>query len=987
MRPRSGSPLLAAVLVLLAALLTPGAALAAAGNHPPGAPVRLTVDDLVAPLAVEGAPHFGWLPRDRDRNEVQTAYQVVVTRSGRVVWDSGRVASSRQSWVAGPELETGTTYRWTVRTWDRRGVASPYARPASFDTALRESDWSGAAWIRRPATGNDAANEWTLARKVVPVGRGTIVRARAYLSATSDWELLVNGVPVSRGTSYGYPGEGYYDVTALTNLTPGKPAVIGVRYHYWTCRCQGRANGPQAPEGPSGLLAKIVVDHADGTRETTVSDGSWRVTRDTAQDVTTLTYRNSDAGDRVEYVDATREVTGWHSPGFDDSAWTAATVVGTHPRPNPPSCTGYGSSPCAFTHLRPQQAHLRHETIHPVSVRRLPDGTVFADFGKVVAAVPRVAFEDGTAGHQVTMTTGYRRNNSTLTAATAPGARTVSPAAVGNVHPGDEITVDAPAGGYGPGAPETRVVTSVDPQGTVTVDRPLRRAHAAGAWVENSRAGTSRLDTQGSDMRFHYTQKHGEQVAQPFTYWGWRYLEISDPGEHLSARDIAAVTQATDVAPAEAATFTSDNPTLDAVFDLMRHSALYSAQNVFLDTPTREKGQFLGDTIDQSFATMEALNERALTRQAIVEFMGSQDRFWPNGAMNAVYPNGDGKRDIPDYTEMFPEWVMRYHQLTGDDDLVRQALPAMRRVAGYLSAAVDPRGLVTNLPGGSGAYTGGIIDWPAPMRYDSVITGNASRTVVNALAVGAFHAVADGAEVVGDPVTAAEYHRRAAALTTAMNAHLLDPATGLYADGLTADGQRIPNSSQHAQSFPVAYGVAPDPDHLAAYLGGMGMRQGPMTLRQLLAAVPPPTVLRLLTDATGEGPAQVLAEGGTFLWEQWRPGCPVAPCRGTQVDQSSSESFSHGWGAAGISAILQSLLGLRVTGPGAETLTIAPPATGLSHARGTAWTERGPVTVAWRRTGERFSLDVTLPVNVTATVVLPTGERFTAGSGRSHFQS
>jgi hypothetical protein len=975
MRPSPGSPLLAAVLLLLTAL----PAAAATGNHAPDAPTRLTVDDLVAPLAVEAAPRFGWLPRDRDRDEAQTAYQVVVTGRDGVAWDSGKVASADQSWVRGPDLDAGATYRWTVRTWDRHDTPSRYAAPASFDTALGDGDWSGAAWIRRPATGNDAANEWTLARTVVPVGAGRIVRARAYISATSDWELSVNGAPASRGTSYGYPGEGYYDVTALTNLRPGRPVVIGVRYHYWTCRCQGRANGPA--ESPSGLLAKIVVEHADGTRDTTVSDGSWRVTRDTAQDVTTLTYRNSDAGDRVEYQDATKEVTGWHSPAFDDSAWAPATVTGTHPRPNPPSCTGYGSAPCAFTHLRAQQAHLRHEMIHPVSVRRLPDGTVFADMGKVVAAVPRVTFRDGTAGHKVTMTTSYRRNNSTLAAATPPGTRGITLATAANVHDGDAIIVDAPANGYGAGAPETRTVTAVD-GGTVTLDQPLRRAHAAGAWVESSRAGTSKLDTQGSDMRFHYTQKDGVQVAEPFTYWGWRYLEISDPGEHLTNGQIAAVTQATDVAPAEAATFTSSDPTLDAVFALMRHSALYSAQNVFLDTPTREKGQFLGDTVDQSFATMESLNERALTRQAILEFAGSQDRFWPNGGLNAVYPNGDGKRDIPDYTEMFPEWVMRYHLLTGDDDLVRQVFPTLRRVAGYILAAVDGTGLVTNLPGGSGPYAFGIIDWPAPMRYGSVVTDNASRTVVNALAVGALNAVAAAADVTGDP-SAADYRARAAALSSAMNDRLRDPATGYYVDGLTASGAQVANASQHAQTFPLAYGVVPaaDRDHVAAYAGGLGMRQGPMTLRQLLSAVDTSTAVDLLTDASTAGPAQVLAEGGTFLWEQWHPGCATAPCRGTDVDQNSSESFSHGWGAAGISAILESLLGVRVTSPGAATLTIAPPRHGLTHASGTVWTQRGPVTVAWNRTG----VDVTLPVNVTARVELPSGRTFTAGSGHHHY--
>jgi hypothetical protein len=975
------------VAVLVACVLSSGAA--SPGNRPPSAPHHLTVEDRIDPLAIDGVPRFGWLPRDRDDDEVQTAYQLVVTSGGAPVWDSGRVASAQQSWIAGPALPAGTTYRWTVRTWDRHGAVSPYARPASFDTGL--TDWSGAQWIRRETSGNDATEDWTLARRTLRLGDSPVVRARAYVAAIGDWELHVNGRVVNRGSSYGYPGEGYYDVSALTGLRAGQELAVGIRYHYWTCRCQGRANGPQ--EGPSGLLVKLVVDHADGSRDVLVSDGTWRVTRDTARDITTVTYRNSDAGDRVERYDATREVTGWDVPGYDDSGWLSPAVIGPHPRPNPDSCAGYGSSPCAVTHLAAQQAHITRRIVRPVSVKRLPDGTVFADMGQVLSAVPSIGFRAGTAGHQVIMTTSFRRNNTILAAAATPNASSVVLVNPANVHAGDEIVVDAPASGYGPGAPETRTVVSVDPQGTVGLDRPLGRAHAAGAWVENSRAGTSGLDTQGSDLRFHYTQKAGRQVAEPFTYWGWRYLEISDPGETLSPAQITAVVQSTDTRPGEAATFDSSDATLDAVFELMKHSALQSAQNVFLDTPTREKGQFLGDAIDISFATMEALGERSLTRQAIVEFMHSQSRYWTNGALNAVYPNGDGKRDIPDYTEMFPEWVMRYHRLTGDTSLVAQALPTMKRVADYILAAVDDTGLVHQLPGGSGPYANGIIDWPAPMRYGHVMQDNGTRTVINALAVGALNAVADGAAAVGDSAAERTYRQQAGAIATAMNDRLRDPATGRYVDGLAlSTGQQLPHHSQHAQSFPVAYGVAPPSSYsdLGAFIGELGMRQGPMTLRQLLAALQrtgrPETIVALLTDPAGDGPARVLAEGGTFLWEQWTPGCAVAGCTGAQVNQSSSESFSHGWGAAGISAVLQTLLGIDVTGPGASTVRIAPPERGLRHARGTVWTERGPVGVAWARTGQGLTVTVTVPVNVTATVELPGGEPVTVGSGTSTFR-
>ncbi|MEN3307145.1 MAG: alpha-L-rhamnosidase [Micromonosporaceae bacterium] len=1020
--------MVAAVLVVASA---PGRA-SAAPWHPshadkaPRAPTGLTVAGRVAPLAVEGVPRFGWLPQDSDGDEVQSAYQIVVTsgRDGAAVWDSGRVPSSQQSWVGygGPPLTAGTTYRWTVRTWDRYGAVSPAARPASFDTGLGDGDWSGAQWIRRPATANDAADEWTLARTVMRISAGSrVVRARAYVAATGDWALYVDGVLVHRSASYGYPGEGYYDVADLA-ARAGKRLAIGLRHHYWACRCQGRANGPLPPEGPSGLLVKIVVDHADGTRDVVVSDPTWRVTRDTSEDITTLTYRNSDAGDRVERYDATQEIPGWDTAGYDDSAWAPATLIGAHPRPAPATCTGYvgNSSPCVFTHLSAQQAHISQRTVHPVSVRRLPDGTIFADFGKVFSAVPRVSFRSGAAGRAVTMTTSYRRANTTLATASHAGATSVSIVNAVQVRAGDEIVVDAPADGYGAGSPESRTVVSVEPPAgpaaVVSLDAPLRLAHASGAWVEHSRAGTSRLDTQGSDMRYLYTQKPGAQVAQPFTYWGWRYLEISDPGERLSSHQIAAVVQATDAPADHAATFRSGNPTLDAVFQLMQHSALQTAQNVFLDTPTREKGQFLGDAIDISFATMESLDERSLTRQAIEDFIFSQARFWPNGGLNAVYPNGDAKRDIPDYTEMFPEWVLRYYQLTGDRALLARALPTMKRVADYISAAVDQTGLVYQLPGGSGPYANGIVDWPAVMRYDTVVGGNGARTVVNALAVGAFRSVAAASAVLDDPAAAQDYAQRAGALTAAMNSQLREPGSNLYSDGLSV-GDRTPiaNSSQHSQSFPVAYGVAPSTSYAALgdYVSGLGMRQGPMTLRQLLAALRitgrTDSIVRLLTDTDQDGPAKILAEGGTFMWEQWSPGCGVVGCRGSQVNQNNDESMSHGWGAAGIVEILQALLGVTVTGAGASTIQVAPPATGLAHAHGTEWTERGRVSVAWTRDARGYALDVEVPVNVTATVVLPaaiagsgyraTGDGgarlvssdgtrtvFTAGSGHTHVQ-
>ncbi|MHC3470774.1 alpha-L-rhamnosidase-related protein [Streptomyces sp. 7R007] len=977
--PRRRISVLALVVGLWATAL-PQALAAPAPDHAPEAPAGLTVDDRTDPSAVDGTPSFGWLPQDTDSGEVQSAYQLVVRDAdGDTVWDSGRVSGSQQSWVAydGPRLRPGTSYRWSVRTWDRAGLASPYAA-ASFGTGLGDQDWSGAQWIRRPATGNDAANEWTAARKVMRVSDGSPVRsARVYVAAMGDWQVDVAGRVVQRSSSYEYAGEGYYDVATLHGVEAGENLPVGVVTHYWNCTCQGRAKGPSSPEGPDGLLVKVVVDHADGSRDVMVSDGSWKVHRYDPQRVDTLTYRNSDAGDRVEYYDATAELTGWDTAGYDDGGWSAATVVGPHPRPAPASCSSYegASAPCAFTHLSALQAHLSYQVVHPVSLLHLPDGTVFADFGKIYSAVPSVRLREGTAGRRLTFTTSYRRNNSTLASAVQTGDTTLTLAATSNVVAGDEIVVDAPADGYGAGHPETRTVTAVDGR-NVTVDQPLSAAHDAGAWVENSRAGTSALDTQGSTMRFSYTEKDGAQTARPFTYWGWRYLQISDPGENLTTDDVTAVVQNTDAA--HPAAFTSSDDTLDDVFALMQRSALQSAQNVFLDTPTREKGQFLGDTVDESYATMAASGERSLTRQAIVAFMNSQARYWGNGAMNAVYPNGDAKRDIPDYTEMFPAWVLRYYETTGDRQLLALAMPVMKNIADYIWAAVDSRGLIADLPGGTSSYLYGIIDWPAPMRYGYVTSGNTDRTVVNALGVGALRSVAEAAAALDDTGTQTTYAGRADRIAEAMRTQLRDPDTGAWSDGLTADGSRIEHGGEHATTFPVANGVATPSEYaaLGERITELGMQQGPMTLRTLLDALRitdrPDTLVDLLTDPTHDGPAQVLAEGGTFLWEQWTPGCATSACTGAQVSQSSNESFSHGWGGSGITGILEGVLGLTVTSPGAATVRIAPADKGLTHASGTQWTERGEVGVDWTRVRYGVNTSVDVPVNVTATVALPT---------------
>ena len=263
------------------------------------------------------------------------------------------------------------------------------------------------------------------------------------------------------------------------------------------------------------------------------------------------------------------------------------------------------------------------------------------------------------------------------------------------------------------------------------------------------------------------------------------------------------------------------------------------------------------------------------------------------------------------------------------------------------------------------------------MRYGYTFNDNAARTIHNAHAVGTLRSTAKAARTLGKPEDAATFDAWADDLAATINAKLVRP-DGLYTDGLSsaAGNPQIPNTAQHAQTYPIYYGVAPAASRavLADTIVAQGMRQGPMTWHVLLKALTDvgryDQVVKLMTDENADGPARTLAQQGTFMWEQWNPGCSNGwPCNPT-----NNESMSHGWGAWGIVDMIESLLGVQVTSPGAATVRIAPPAVNqadLHRVSGSAWTQRGTVKVAWKKVHGTYVLDLEVPANVKATVAIP----------------
>jgi alpha-L-rhamnosidase len=463
--------------------------------------------------------------------------------------------------------------------------------------------------------------------------------------------------------------------------------------------------------------------------------------------------------------------------------------------------------------------------------------------------------------------------------------------------------------------------------------------------------------TQGTNLSFSYIMGTGPQSFEGFTYFGFRYLQVDNPGESVGADQLVAIARHAAMPNGPMATFSSGNRMLDAVWKLNAHSCLYCSQEQFVDTPTREKGQFVWDAANESEGVMRAYGDQNLTWHGLRDVLRGQQRYWPDGRVNAVYPNNDGARFFGTFTARYPEWVWRYYASTGDRASALTFYPSLGKVAAWLwSARQASDGLLYGLADQSNG--------DPVYGYDLSV---AADTASNVLAVNAFNRVSQLASVAGDAAGAALWQGRAAELSASVNASLRR-TDGVYVDGVLPSGAQSSSASQEANALALAYGVVPAADtaRVGAYVAGLGVHLGPNhgleLLRGLTAAGMPDAVVRTLTDASIPGWANIVAAGGTFTWEVWSPSDLIG------------DSMSHGWGSSALVAMQETLLGVSFREPspdGTLRLIVAPPVQGLPRASGTVPTTAGPVSVDWRRSGQRMGLDLTLPANLTALVHLP----------------
>jgi alpha-L-rhamnosidase len=222
-------------------------------------------------------------------------------------------------------------------------------------------------------------------RKEFKVAAG-LKRATAYFSGIGLGELYVNGVKtdddvMSPGLTE-YSKRVFYVTRDVTHqLVPG-PNALGVLLgngRYWQVRNRLPAQTKMA--GAPRTRLNLVLEYANGKKETIVTDASWKLTA------------NGPVGVNNEYdgedYDARREMPGWAKPGFNDKAWEPVEVV---------------DGPVGALVAQMAEPIKITETLKPKSVKEIRPGVFIYDFGQNMVGWFRLHVT-GPKGTKVTLRT------------------------------------------------------------------------------------------------------------------------------------------------------------------------------------------------------------------------------------------------------------------------------------------------------------------------------------------------------------------------------------------------------------------------------------------------------------------------------------------------------------------------------------------------------------------------------------------------------
>jgi alpha-L-rhamnosidase len=463
---------------------------------------------------------------------------------------------------------------------------------------------------------------------------------------------------------------------------------------------------------------------------------------------------------------------------------------------------------------------------------------------------------------------------------------------------------------------------------------------------------------RGAQQETKYTLNGEQQLLEPhFTFQGFRYIKITYSGK-LDESNLTAVAIYSDMAPT--GFFTSS----DKLVNQLQHNIQWGQKGNFVDVPTDcpQRDERLGWTGDaQVFFNTAAynMNVAPFFKKWLNDLKADQ---YDNGKVPAVIPimkrANDGAAGWGDVATIIP-WD--YYKAYGDRQLLANQYASMAKWIDYISSVSD------NYLWNKSSHYGDWLFYTMADDRDGKAALTDKHLIAQAFYAASTQNVINAAEVLGNREDVAKYTALLKNVKEAFMKEYVTPSGRLVSSSQTAyvlalNFDLLPENLRAQAAKRLADNIASYKDHITT-----GFLGTPYICHVLSRFGYDDVAYKLLFQETYPSWLYPVKMGATTIWERWDGIKPDGTFQATSMN-----SFNHyAYGAIG-DWMYKRAAGLNIAEPGYKKIRIAPtPGGKFTSVTAKLETLYGAAQSSWKIESGRFILDVTIPANTRAIVVLP----------------
>ena len=388
-----------------------------------------------------------------------------------------------------------------------------------------------------------------------------------------------------------------------------------------------------------------------------------------------------------------------------------------------------------------------------------------------------------------------------------------------------------------------------------------------------------------------------EDEFEFYDYKAFRYVNIITDCDKLNPDTFCAVVRHHKFE--ENCSLVSNVPWAEDIWKLCINSLKWGVQEGFLDCPSREKGQYLGDFTVSGLAYLYVTGDAKMYRKTLFDFA---ETVKVCKGLLSVAP-GSFMQEIADFSLQYPMQVLHYYQYTKDLETVKELYPVVCGVLEYFEQYEREDGLLLHVD-----EKWNLIDWPLNLRDGYELPGGEHdrmrpcHNVVNAHYIGSVISLQKLQEILG-----IKESDKAERLKASFLKAFYDEEKKIFYD--TPERK---HSALHSNVLPVFYGIAPEEswDTIREVIMEKGLRCGTQFSYFVLKALGKMGAyedeLKLMTNESIHSWVNMIKEGATTCFEAWGK------------EQKSNTSLCHPWSCAPIIVLIEDILKVDPSTFGAE---------------------------------------------------------------------